>query len=77
MIAYKVTFQVGDNNEWYQTDKYLVAKKIKIFKAHQISIIEDEETVEAMKQIISEDHGNQSFVALETNLRVLNSTLSK
>ena len=77
MIAYKVTFQVGDNNEWYQTDKYLIAKQITIFKAHQISIIEDEETVEAMKQIISENHGNQSFVALETNHRVLNSTLSK
>ena len=54
-----------------------MVKQIEKFKAHQICIIKDEETLKAMKQVVKDDLTNESFIALETNHEVKNSVLSK
>ena len=76
MVAHKVTIRFR-NDHWYQVGKYLVVKQIEKFKAHQICIIKDEETLKAIKQVVKNDLTNESFIALETNHKVNNSVLSK
>ena len=76
MIAHKITVQVG-NNDWYQIGSYLIVKQMDIFKAHKITIVEDEGTASAIQQFAKNLHDNESFIALETSLKVENSTLFK
>ena len=74
MISEKVTIEAR-NDDWYQVGNFLIVKQFQYFKAHKICIIKDDDTVKAMKQVIEDD--NESFVALEINLKVENSALSK
>ena len=76
MIVNKITIEIS-NNDWYQAGKYLIVKQIQQFKAHQITIVEDEDTMKAIKQIIEDENVYESFIALETNHQVENSILSK
>ena len=76
MIAHKFLTEIS-NNDWYQVGKFLIIKQVEIFKACHISIIKDEDTVEAIKQIVKVENGSESFIALETNFEVQNSILSK
>ena len=76
MKVNKIIIKIRNDN-WYQVGKHLIIKQMSNFKAHQISIIEDEDTVKAMKQIIEDDMTNESFIALETSVKLENSVLSK
>ena len=52
MIAHKWFIQIKETKDYYQRGQYLVIKQMDIFEAQQISIIEDEITVKAMKKIV-------------------------
>ena len=76
MIVHKITIRIS-NDDWYQVGKYLIVKQTEVFKAHHISIIKDEDTMKAIQKIIVNEHIKESFIALETNLKIHTSTLSK
>ena len=71
MIAYKITIDIWNDN-WHQSGQYLIAKQVSNFKVHQISILEDEGTEEIINLMTRDDLGNESFLALETNLKIHN-----
>ena len=66
-----------ENDHWYQAGKYLIMKHMDKFKAHQICIIKDEDIVKDIKQIAKDHHSDESFIALETSLKLQNSPSSK
>ena len=65
------------NRHWYQTGKYLVAKRFYWFSAQKFVIIQDDYTLDAIKQIIKDEGGTDSFVAMEFNQTLQNSLPSK
>ena len=67
-LKFKIEFS---NDKWFQIGKYLIVRQMKIFKAHQLCIIKDDDTMEAMEQIIEDAAGIiESFIALETNYKI-------
>ena len=75
MIAHKITIKMR-NDDCYQVGKYLILKELDIFKAHQINIITDEDTLKVKENIKANDY-NESFIALEIDLKIYTSALSK
>ena len=76
MIAHRAVIDMR-NDDWLQVGKYLIIKQMSDFKAHQISIIEDQDTVKAVMQIISSLDISESFIALQADHKIENSLLSK
>ena len=74
--AHKATV-IMKNDGWHQIDKYLIVKHLTYFKAHQLHIIEDKETVTDIKEIIEKDQDSRSFVAIKLKYIIQNSHSSK
>ena len=72
----KVTIEIW-NNDWYQTDTFLIATKLKFFKAAQIFAIKDNDTVNNVKQAIKNNDHIDSFIAIEIKHRIQGSHVSK
>ena len=66
MEVHKITPKI-ENGDWHQIEKYLIATDLERFKAHCVRIIEDDDTVKAIKQIVDKDSDHKSFIAIELN----------
>ena len=66
------------NDDWTQINEYVIVKHLKFFDIAHLNVKEDKTTTKTIQDLVNAHNlDTQSFVAIKTNIKLLNSLRSK